>query len=245
MRSTCGPWQRSSKFSESSSPVTYQESVSAPFGRAGGVVELVFVALGVELGAAGGEVEILPRERTIFVGDEPHLGLDPLEVVAGDGGVEGEVVVETGVQRRAVGEQRVGVQPQDRLGHDMRGGVAEQEQSVLLVGVVAPLGAASLVAARRGDDAERERLLGALRRGLGERAVGVGQHAGDAGADRGLGQARADAGGHRPRGGVGGGVNDRSVGELEARHGGTVPGDPVRSCLWALGELPRMGLGSA
>jgi hypothetical protein len=70
----------------------------------------------------------LALELLVFLGDLLHLGLDFLEVVRSDPVLHVEVVVETVLDRRAVGELGVRPDAQDGGGHDVGAGVAEALQ---------------------------------------------------------------------------------------------------------------------
>ena len=97
------------------------------------VVDLVLAALSLELGHALGDAHLVATERAVFRDDLLHLGFDRREVAVAEGAVVGEldVVVELVLEGRAVHELGFGHDPLDRLGHNVRGGVADEVQRVL------------------------------------------------------------------------------------------------------------------
>jgi hypothetical protein len=72
--------------------------------------------------------DLLALERLLGVDDLLHLGLDEREIVVGERPVDVEVVEEAGLDRRADRHLRLRKQPLDRLGHHVRGRVAQRLQ---------------------------------------------------------------------------------------------------------------------
>ena len=67
-------------------------------------------------------------ELLVFLGDLAHLRLDLFEIVRGDAVLHFEIIVEPGLDGRAVGELRVRPDAQDGGGHDVGAGVPEPLQ---------------------------------------------------------------------------------------------------------------------
>ena len=159
-------------------------------------LDLVALALGLEaaLRLVGGDLLALPGSALLQLALD--LGLDLLEILLADRLGELEVVVEAVLDRRPDRDLDARIEPADRLGEQVRGGVAEHEERVR-VGRVA-----------RGQDLDRLSVRQRQAQVL-DVPVLADQH-------RLLGQLRAD----RPRGVEAGGAvrkfEFRRVGENDA-----------------------------
>jgi hypothetical protein len=74
--------------------------------------------------------QILALDRLRGAGQLTHRRLDLLEIVRGEGAVELEIVIEAVLDRRADRQLGAGEEPFDRLGHQVRGAVAEDLAAV-------------------------------------------------------------------------------------------------------------------
>ena len=129
----------------------------------GGVDELDLVRLVLrrEAGARVVAGDLLARPRASLGELAADLGLDPLEVGLADRLGELEVVVEAVLDRRADRDLHARVEPADRLGEEVRGGVAQHGQRVRVAARRAWSGSGS--APRR----ERQPQVAAARRSTG------------------------------------------------------------------------------
>ena len=75
--------------------------------------------------------DLLAEERLVLLDDPAHLGLDPGEVAFADRRGQVEVVVEAVLDRRSDRVFRLRMEPADRLGEHVRGGVSEDVERVV------------------------------------------------------------------------------------------------------------------
>ena len=80
-----------------------------------------------------GAVHHLAGERRVAGDDLAHLGLDLGQILRRERLVAGEIVIEAVVDHRADGDLRAGIELLHRLGHDMRGVVADQLERLGIV----------------------------------------------------------------------------------------------------------------
>ena len=109
----------------------------------------------------------LPADERLALGDDlPHAGLDAREVVGGERAAVGqlEVVVEAVLDRRADAEGGAGPQVEHRLGHDVRGRVADRVEAALALrgddGDGGPVGQGVAQVALDAVDVDDDRRLG-------------------------------------------------------------------------------------
>ena len=96
------------------------------------MLDLVLLAALLHEGDGLGARQLKGLELEVLLDDLLHLGLDGGQVLLGEGLVaEIDVVVETVVGGRTVGEVGLGIQALDGLGHDVGGGVADDMQGLV------------------------------------------------------------------------------------------------------------------
>ena len=97
------------------------------------VLHLVDLAAGFHQGDGLVPGQLVGLDGQVLLADLLHLSLDGLKVLVGELLLSQiHVVVEATLRSRAVGELRLGMQPPDRLGHDVGGGVPDHMKFLFL-----------------------------------------------------------------------------------------------------------------
>ena len=94
-------------------------------------LDLVVLALGLQVLDGLGPGEGVGLELEVLLDDLLHLGLDLLEVLGGEPALLVEVVVEPVVDGGPDGQLGSGPEPLDRLSHDVGGGVPDDRELVI------------------------------------------------------------------------------------------------------------------